>query len=443
MHGGSHPIHEPEQSSWLPWCFAFTAVCGLLVSCIPDGDSPGPVASPADLSALELSAGPLQPAFAPSTISYHVLAPNSVTSTTVTATTADPNAKLMVNNQPAVSGQEFGPIPLSPDTTTVSVVVEPPGNGAPKSYTVVITKAGDARLRSLTIAPGTLTPAFDPDILDYTVSVTNTTTSVTVTAAVQDPTSSMSINGVAVPSGSPFVVSGLQVGTNTIRIRVTAMGGAFQDYVIVVTRAGPPSTDASLASAQISASVAGTLRVLVLCPAFTPSVTSYSATPVPNSTTTVIVSATTANPLATLRINGQQATSGTPVIVNLGTGNNSIPVDVTAQAGNTRRYTFTVNRAGTNSNNNNLWALSLSAGTLSPVFCHNTTGYSVATTQTSTTVTATVADPTATLRIDSMTAISGVPFGPINLNKGNNTIRVEVRAQNGSTKTYTITVNRS
>lgn len=428
--------------SWLRHCFLFTILCGAVVACIPDGDSSAPSASPSDLSGLQLSAGPLQPTFAPPMTSYDVLAPNSTTTTTVTASTADPNAKLMINNQPAVSGQAFGPITLDSGPTPIAVLVEPPGSLSPKSYTVVVTHAGNPNLRTLAMSPGTLVPAFSAGSLSYSVSVANGVTAVTITASVQEVTSSMMINGTVVPSGTPFTVGGLQVGNNAITIRVSAVGGAILNYVITVTRAGAPSTDANLASAQIGATVGSTTRALVLCPVFGSAVTSYSVTPVPNATTAVSVVANSSNPLATLRINGQQVASGQTAMVNLPIiGNNTVSIAVTAQAGNSRIYTFTANRAGIPSNNNDLWALSLTAGPLTPVFCHNTTGYAVSTTQTSTTVTATVADPTATLRINGVMTPSGVPSAPIALAGRRVAIPVSVTAQNGSVMTYTVTVN--
>lgn len=437
-----NPLSKSSQPWWLVRCFVATAVCGLLVSCIPDGDTPAPSASPSDLAALQLSAGPLQPTFSPPTTSYDVLAPNSATSTTVTATTADATAKVTINNQPAVSGQAFGPITLDSGPTPISVLVEPPGSLPPKSYTVVVSHAGNPNLRALAIGPGTLVPAFSAGTLVYGASVANGVTAVTITASVQDVTSSMTINGTVVPSGTPFAVGGLQLGNNIITIRVSAVGGAILDYVITVTRAAPPSSDANLSSVQVTATVAGTNRSLVLCPVFSPTVTGYSVTPVPNSTSTVSVTATPANSLATLRINGQQVASGQSATVNLPIiGNNNVSIVVTAQAGNSRTYSFTVNRAGIPSNNNDLWALSLTAGPLTPVFCHNITGYSISTTQTSTTVTATVADPTATLRINGIMTPSGAPSTPIALTSRRVTIPVSVTAQNGSVMTYTVTVN--
>jgi hypothetical protein len=57
-----------------------------------------------NLSALNVSAGPLTPAFDFATTTYDVVAPNGTTNTTVTATVADSAATLTINGSPATSG---------------------------------------------------------------------------------------------------------------------------------------------------------------------------------------------------------------------------------------------------------------------------------------------------------------------------------------------------
>jgi hypothetical protein len=97
------------------------------------------------------------------------------------------------------------------------------------------------------------------------------------------------------------------------------------------------------------------------------------------------------------------------------------------------------------STNADLSALSLSAGSLAPAFAVNTTGYAVSVPYltTSTTVTPTVADANATVSVNDVLVASGSPSGPIALAVGNNPIFVRGIAENGSTKTYTVTVNRA
>lgn len=85
----------------------------------------------------------------------------------------------------------------------------------------------------------------------------------------------------------------------------------------------------------------------------------------------------------------------------------------------------------TRSSNNSLASLTLSEGTLSPAFDSSVTEYSVnlSAKTTSINVSATPSDTKATVK----------GTGDIAVQPGNNTINIEVTAENGSKKTYTIT----
>lgn len=435
---------DSDGTSWLLAAFSICAACALLVGCIPNGDTPGTSASPSDLQTVELSVGALQPVFASTTASYTVLAADSAQSTYVTATTSAPAARLVINNQPAVSGKAFGPIPLDPDlakSTIITVVVVPTGSAQPRSYTITVARAGNADLKTLTVVPGTVSPIFSPDVLSYRVNVGNNVTIVGITATAQDLASSVTINGVATTS---YSLTNLQVGDNAATVRVRAVAGATQDYVVTVVRAAPPSTDTSLASAQFSAVVAGGVRELGQCPT-NQAQTAFSVTPVPNGTDKVTVKAVPGNSAGTIKINTQQVAAGTSIDVPLTViGNNTITVEVAAPAGNKTAYTFVVNRAPSLfSGNNSLWKLSTTAGALSPEFCHNRTNYDVTTTAASATVTAVLADPASTLRINGVMTQSGTPSAVIALAKGKNDVKIGVTAQNGSALTYIITITRS
>jgi|GEM_PF-2585300 len=95
--------------------------------------------------------------------------------------------------------------------------------------------------------------------------------------------------------------------------------------------------------------------------------------------------------------------------------------------------------------NADLSGLTLSSGTLSPVFSSATTAYSasVANAVHAVTVTPEAADNEAVIQVNGTAAASGAAFGPVTLNVGNNTIEVEVTAQNGAKKKYTMTVTRA
>jgi hypothetical protein len=96
--------------------------------------------------------------------------------------------------------------------------------------------------------------------------------------------------------------------------------------------------------------------------------------------------------------------------------------------------------------NANLSNLSISSATLTPTFNAATIVYgaNVENNITSITVTPTLADAIASVKINGNTAVSGSASSAIALNFGDNSITVAVTAQDGTTtKTYTITVTRA
>jgi len=97
-------------------------------------------------------------------------------------------------------------------------------------------------------------------------------------------------------------------------------------------------------------------------------------------------------------------------------------------------------------NNANLAALTITGGTLAPVFSASTFSYtaSVANATSNITVTPTSSDAGATVTVNGTAVASGSASGPIALSVGANTITVVVTAQDGTTtQTYTITVTRA
>jgi hypothetical protein len=97
------------------------------------------------------------------------------------------------------------------------------------------------------------------------------------------------------------------------------------------------------------------------------------------------------------------------------------------------------------STNANLSSLAVSDGSLSPAFDSGTTAYSVSVPYltSSLTFTPTVQDPTATVTVSDVAVTSGTPSGSVALGVGSNAVTVRGIAQNGSTKTYSVTVNRA
>ena len=88
-----------------------------------------------------------------------------------------------------------------------------------------ISLAYNADLSNLTLSDGMLTPAFSPGTTSYTASVPNATSSITETPTAADTTSTITVNGTPVASGTPSGAIALAVGPNTITTVVTAQDG--------------------------------------------------------------------------------------------------------------------------------------------------------------------------------------------------------------------------
>lgn len=143
---------------------------------------------------------------------------------------------------------------LKPGTTTISISTQEvyDRNGQlvnvaqEGSSAVTITgeaaAAGGALLSDLQISPGTLSPAFSPDIEDYTAVVGSDVDTITVSAPAADEGSSVSISG----------NEGLQPGENEIVCTVTDANGQTRAYRIRVTKGEGDSGDGAPLAEQVS-----------------------------------------------------------------------------------------------------------------------------------------------------------------------------------------------
>ena len=390
------------------------------------------------LSDLTLSSGTMSPTFATGTTGYTASVANNVTSLTATPTVSDSTATVKVNGTTVTSGSDSGSISLNVGSNTITVLVTAQDGTTTSSYTVTVTRIASAvsTLSNLVLSSGTLAPTFATGTTAYTASVANSVASLTVTPTVTDSNATVKVNGTTVTSGSASGSISLNVGSNTITVLVTAQDGTTTStYSVTVTRAA--STVSSLSALSLSS---GTLT-----PTFTSGTTAYTAS-VANSVTSITATPTLTDSSATVKVNGTAVTSGSASgNINLAVGSNTITALVTAQDGTTTStYTVTVTRAA--SAVATLSALSLSAGTLNPIFASGTTGYtaSVANGVSSLTVTPTVTDSNASVKVNNVTVASGSASGSISLNVGSNTITVLVTAQDGTTtSSYTITVTRA
>jgi hypothetical protein len=190
-----------------------------------------------NLEALSVSPGTLDPAFSAGTTQYTVDVATGVTAITVTATKSDPNAVISgdILNQAQATIQLDGP----GTSKTVSIIVTAP-NGTSKTYRLTVNRAApssDNNLSLLTVTPGSLSPGFSPSTLNYDVS--SSAASMTVSATKSDPNAVMSGSvtaGAGVQTGSATILLGGPEITTRITITVTAPNGDSRIYTITVSR---------------------------------------------------------------------------------------------------------------------------------------------------------------------------------------------------------------
>ena len=286
-----------------------------------------PPSSDARLLSLAPDHGQLQPAFDPDVFAYTMTVPYEVEAITFTAEPV-PGAACRVNRKNLGSGGS---------DTLFRITVTAEDGETKNEYHVTVHRQekeeeekpelnGDASLLSLTPATGTLTPAFDPDIYQYSLTVPFEVTTMTFTAEA--------------PEGATYRVNRKNLGAGgsdtLFRITVTAEDGETKnEYHVTVHRQEKEEEEKPELSADASL-LSLTPATGTLTPAFDSDVYEYSLT-VPFEVTTMTFTAE-APEGATYRVNRK----------NLGAGGSDtvFEITVTAADGETRQvYTVTVHRS--------------------------------------------------------------------------------------------------
>jgi len=329
----------------------------------------------------------------------------------------------------------FSGTPTAVSPATNYTITAYNGGGSGSATVNIKTVAKGVKLTSLVVAGTALSPKFAGDTINYVASVPLSTTSTTVTPTTAEAGATITVNGVAVTSGTASPAIPLSAGDNTITTVVTAAGGAPQTtYTVVVTRA--PLSNADLSNLRINDGP--------ISPSFSAGTTDYTAS-VLYGITAVRVVPVTADSHATVTVNGSTVASGAlspafPLMV----GDNTISV-IVRNGTTAKTYTITLTRL--QSSNAFLTNLRLDYGrhALSPSFAYTTTNYTASVTNdvTSVNVIPAVFDPNATMTVNSVPVFSGAA-APVALSVGPNVINTVVTAHDGiSTNTYTIIVTRA
>ena len=331
----------------------------------------------------------------------------------------------------------------------------------------------DATLSALVLSNGsdiTLSPLFASGTMSYTASVASGVDEITITPTVNESnatvqyqdSSDMDITDADATPENGHQVS-LDVGENTIKVKVTAEDGTTTEtYTVTVTRAEPDSTDATLSALALSSNGSD----ITLDPSFASDIMSYTAS-VPNGVDEITITPTVNESNATVQYQDSSdmditdaddtPENGHQVPLDV-VGENTIKVKVTAEdRTTTETYTVTVTRLSPSADAT-LSALGLSSNgfliTLSPSFASGTTSYtaSVPNGVDEITITPTVNESNATVQYQDSSDmdITDADDTPENGHQvpldvvGENTIKVKVTAEdNITTETYTVTVTRA
>ena len=387
----------------------------------------------------------LSPMFNAGTASYAASAPYDLRTIadvqgdlTVTAMAADADATVSLSAPSGVtdtddaSGDLVGAVDLNVGDNLIVVNVLSADGNASKSYRVVVTRAGNAKLAAtagLSITVGTLSPAYAANKMSYNASVPSDTSEIMLTPAAADSDAKVTVqaNGKTVMATAGAYTINLNLGANTIKVMV-ASGDMSETYTVMVIR-GP---SAALSGLNLSG--------IALNQAFASNTLIYTAE-VPSTVSSTYVTATPL-PGATVEI----PKADDQGMVNLSDGANAIKVIVTSSDGlATVTYTVTVTRQGGALDSLDLMvgdaALALFEGKFNP----DRTSYatSVGSDTAEITVTAMAADTSGTVSIKPDDDATSLTTATVTLKPGSNKITATVTPADGTAPTiYTVNVFR-
>lgn len=303
-------------------------------------------ANPTDLSFITLSKGILSPGFSSGVTEYTAFVENDAISITATPTGAYSNSTIKViakydgmtdETRDVVSSNASESIILNLGENKITIQVIATDNST-KNYVVTVTKYENSELSNLTISSGTLSPGFASGTTEYNVTVDNNVASVTVTPTKADAGASIDVQindgGYSpVTSGIPSGSLSLNVGINTIDIKVTAEDSTTTLYTITVIKKANSCLSALTTSL-------GTLN-----PTFASETTAYTVF-LTNDVNSINITPTKADAGASIKVNTVTVASGTSSLpISLNVGSNAIIIEVTASDSTATNYVITVTRS--------------------------------------------------------------------------------------------------
>ncbi|MCR8635249.1 S-layer homology domain-containing protein [Paenibacillus radicis (ex Xue et al. 2023)] len=188
----------------------------------------------------------LTPSFDGRQLNYKAVVSNEVSTVGIDPQALQPGSKVSVTlNGNTVSASDWKNLPLREGLNTIQVEVTGQ-DGKRATYTLEIVRTTN-KLVSLTPSIGSLSPAFDSNTGAYTMAVSNSVYQLQWTPVALDPGAKIeiSVNGGAyseVVSGATSAALPLNIGVNTVTVKVTDRDGHIKEYTITVIRVSSGSS---------------------------------------------------------------------------------------------------------------------------------------------------------------------------------------------------------
>ncbi len=387
-------------------------------------------ASLLELTMTDLSDNAIALSPVPGTFSYNATVQNEISVAKLSPVVDDANASTSV----FVNGvwvEDLNAVPLTTGLNVIEVRVTAQ-DGSMKMYTINLVRnpSADASLYNLIVSPGELTPDFQQGISDYSVQVDNSVSSMDFWINTNNEEASYILKKNGASEGVTGSRVTLDEGTNQITVEVTAADASTKKtYTVTVNRAILPK-DSSLANLTVS-SVRGTET---LNPEFSSEVFKYLLS-VPYEVDQLELAAVKGDQDARISVNGVTVDQTMPI--QLAEGLNIVNLKVTAQDGKTESvYELDFTRES-RSSNADLSSISTDAGVLDPVFDPGVINYTV---EVESDVNSIVLTPLAA-DAKAKGQITGRDGALLtNLVEGDNIFDIQVIAEDGTAKTYTVNI---
>lgn len=292
------------------------------------------ISGSARLASLEASAGSWSALFKAGVFGYKDTVAEAVGKLSVKATPASATSKVYFQNKALTAGAWSDSVNLSEGAQTLKVTVVAESGDSSEYVLALYRTSANARFRSLSIGPGSLSPAFAPTTLVYTDTVAWDVSATTVIGTLDnDKAAIVKIGNRTVSQKSLSEKLDLRDGADTVAIVVRSEQGNETIYRLQLTRMFHPASLSGLViSKGIMDSAFGRNRL-----AYVDSLEYKN--------TSIQVTATCSYPGCTIKAGLYSISPGSPSpALQAPLGSNTLEIVVTGAGGATRTYTIKTER---------------------------------------------------------------------------------------------------